>query len=131
MRKITPFPFAGDILMALILSIVGYLTHYANLEAFSWRWLSTFLPFCLGWILAATSSGLYSDAISGHPWQAAWRAGIAAGLAAPFAAMLRGVYLNAAVSPLFMVVLSACSALGFGVWRCLWAWFGDGKKAHG
>ena len=114
---------AGDVLAILILSIYGYWTHYAGKEAFSFRWLSTFLPFILGWALAAIPMGLY-DPKTANYWQAAfWRACLAGALAAPFATMLRGFWLNAAVLPLFMAVLTAFGALAMTLWRAGYAWF--------
>lgn len=121
----------GDILLILIVSIAGYLNHYAGREVFSLRWLSTFIPLCLTWWAAAGLSGLYSEQARGAPWQAAWRAGLAAGLAAPSAAMLRGLYLGAAVAPVFMLVLSAFSALGFGLWRGFWSWWMGRRPTDG
>ena len=117
--------------MALSLAVIGYLSHYAGVEPFSLRWLSTFLPFCLGWAVAAALSGLYVPGIASR-WQAAiWRAALAGVLAAPFAAMLRGLYLNAAVSPLFMIVLCANAALAMAIWRGAWAWLAHRKKFYG
>lgn len=121
----------GDALVALALSIAGYLTHYAGLEPFSLRWLSTFLPLCLGWAIAAGLAGLYQPSIAKR-WQAAvWRAGLAGVLAAPFATMMRGLYLNAAVSPVFMIVMVANTALAMAVWRGIWAWLAGWKKLYG
>ncbi len=129
--RITLWLVCGDAFAALILAIVGYLMHYAGREPFSWRWLSTFLPFCLGWALAAVPAGLYQAPIASR-WQASvWRAGLAGALAAPFATMLRGLYLNAAVSPIFMLVLTANAALVMILWRGIWARLAGWKKIYG
>ncbi len=121
---------AGDMLAILILAIFGYLMHYAGKEAFSLRWLSTFLPFCLGWAMAAVPMGLYAPGTRDRWQQVFWRAGLAGALAAPFATMLRGFWLNAAVSPIFMGVMTAFGALAMILWRSAWAWFTGRKHKH-
>jgi hypothetical protein len=40
--------------------------------------------------------------------------------AAPLAAVLRGLILNAAIIPIFVVVLGATSAFGILVWRAIY-----------
>jgi hypothetical protein len=40
--------------------------------------------------------------------------------AAPFAAILRGLILNAPIIPIFAIVLAATSALGMLIWRGLY-----------
>jgi hypothetical protein len=110
----------GDAAALLLLSIIGYLTHYAGLEPFSLRWLSTFLPFCLGWAMAAVPMGLYSPRIAQSWLDSFWRAALAAALAATFATMLRGFWLNAAVQPIFMGVLASMGALSMSLWRAAW-----------
>jgi len=121
----------GDALAILAVSIVGYLTHYAGKEPFSLRWLSTFLPFCLAWALIAPWLGLYARAVSGNLKQVWWRAALAAWLAAPFAAWLRGLWLNAAIIPVFVTVLGPSAALGMALWRTAWAALTSKKPAHG
>lgn len=120
----------GDTLAILILAIFGYLTHYAGKEAFSLRWMSTFLPFCLGWVMAAIPMGIYTPSIRENWKSVFWRAGLAAALAAPFSTMLRGFWLNAAVTPIFMAVLTAFGALAMIVWRSAWAWFSGRNRRH-
>jgi len=113
----------GDAAAILLLSIIGYLTHYAGVEPFSFRWLSTFLPFCLGWAMAAVPMGLYNPRISQSWLDSFWRAALGAALAATFATMLRGFWLNAAVQPIFMGVLASMGALFLSLWRAAWGWF--------
>lgn len=121
----------GDILAILAVSVIGYLMHYAGKEAFSLRWLSTFLPFCLGWALIAPFLRLYQAGTADRIGQIWWRAILAAFLAAPFAAWLRGLWLSAAIIPVFVTVLGATSALGMVLWRAAWAAFAGRKTAHG
>jgi len=121
----------GDGLVILVLSIAGYLTHYAGQESFSLRWMSTFFPFWLGWTAAALLGGLYSAGIQSRWQTAVWRGAVAGILAAPFATMLRGLYLNTAVSPLFMIVLTATAGLALAVWRASWALLARRMKFYG
>jgi hypothetical protein len=121
----------GDVLAALILAMVGYLSHYAGREPFSLRWMSTFLPFCLGWAMAAGMAGLFRASIASRWQDAVWRAALAGALAAPFATMLRGLYLNAAVSTIFMLVLTANAAFAMALWRGIWARLAAWKKFYG
>jgi hypothetical protein len=113
----------GDAVAILLLSIIGYLTHYAGVEPFSLRWMSTFLPFCLGWAMAAVPMGLFNPRISQNWLDSFWRAALGAALAATFATMLRGFWLNAAVQPIFMGVLASTGALTMALWRSAWGWF--------
>ena len=122
-KKIPIGLIAGDVLGVLFLSLYGYWTHNAGKEPFSFRWISTFLPLCLGWALAAIPMGLYDPQIA-RAWRSVfWRACLAGALAAPFATMLRGFWLNAAVLPLFMAVLTAFGALAMTVWRAAYAFY--------
>ena len=121
----------GDLLAILAVSIVGYLTHYAGKEAFSLRWLSTFLPFSLGWFLLAPWLGLFRAETADDPARVWWRAALAAWLIAPFAAWLRGLWLNAAIVPVFVTVLGPSAALGLALWRWVWASLARQKAAHG
>jgi hypothetical protein len=129
--QVTWWLVGGDILAVLVLSIIGYLMHYAGKEPFSFRWLSTFLPFCLGWGMAASLAGLYSAPVASHWRESVWRAALAGILAAPFAAMVRGLYLDAAVSPLFMIVLSAFAMATMALWRGIWAMLASRKNFYG
>lgn len=122
---------AGDAAVLLLLSVIGYLNHYAGKEAFGFRWLTTFLPLCLGWALAALPMGLYRAEITGSLRESSWRALAAAFVAAPFATMLRGLILSAAVAPIFMLVLSAFGGLGMLIWRSLWAWLAARNHLYG
>ncbi len=121
----------GDTLAILAVSVIGYLLHYAGKEAFSLRWLSTFLPFCLGWALIAPWLGLFRAGTADRLDQVWWRAILAAFLTAPFAAWLRGLWLSAAIIPVFVTVLGATSALGMVLWRSAWAAFVQRKISHG
>ena len=50
-----------------------------------------------------------------------WRPFWAMVLAAPLASWLRGVWLNAPIMPIFVLVLGGFSALGILAWRAVYA----------
>jgi len=108
----------GDVFVVLIVTIIGFLDHYGTVQ--DWRWLTTFLPVLAAWFAVAPWLGVYREDVYCQPRQV-WRPALAALLAAPLAATLRGFWLNAAVLPVFVVVLGLTNALGFFLWRLVWA----------
>jgi len=110
---------AGDVLASLIITMIGFMTHYGAIN--DWKWTTTFIPVLASWLAVAPWLGLYDPARFRQPGQA-WRAAVAAALSAPLAATLRGLWLGAAISTIFVLVLAATSALGFLIWRWVWAW---------
>ncbi len=108
---------SGDVAAFFVVTMIGFLDHYGVIA--DWRWLSTFLPVLVAWFAIAPWLGVYHGDIASAPRQQ-WRPIIAALLSAPLAATLRGFWLNAAVLPLFVVVLGLTNALGLLVWRMLW-----------
>jgi hypothetical protein len=107
----------GDIVCALIITIIGFITHYGQIEG--WRWLASFLPVCIGWLAIAPWLGVYQVSHYLKPAHA-WRAALAALLSAPLAAAIRGAWLNTAILPMFVLVLGLTDALGLLLWRSLW-----------
>lgn len=108
----------GDILAALVVTLIGFYTHYREISG--WRWLTSFLPVLASWFAVAPWLGVYSIERSGQVRQA-WRPALAAVLAAPLAGTLRGLWLNSVIAPIFVLVLAATDGLGFLIWRALWA----------
>lgn len=109
---------AGDVLAILVVTMIGFLTHYGDTEG--WRWLTTFLPVLFAWLMIAPWLGVYRTDLACQ-LREVWRPMLAALLSAPLAATLRGAWLNAAVLPLFVGVLGLTNALGFLIWRGTWA----------
>ncbi|MBE0696810.1 MAG: DUF3054 domain-containing protein [Anaerolineaceae bacterium] len=108
----------GDAVCALILSLIGFITHYGKIEG--WHWLTTFIPVLIGWFAIAPWLGNYRMGNLFQPAHA-WRAGLAAFLSAPLAAWIRGGWLNSAILPIFILVLGLTNALGFLIWRVVWS----------
>ena len=76
----------------------------------------------MGWFLLAPWFGLIKAEIISNPKQI-WRPALAMLFAGPLAVVLRGLILNAPIIPIFVVVLSATSALGMVIWRTLYFLF--------
>jgi hypothetical protein len=118
----------GDILAVLAVTLIGFWTHYGEITG--WRWLSTFFPVLAAWFAIAPWLGVYQAEFSRRPLQV-WRPALAALLSAPLAAALRGLWLNAVITPVFVAVLAATDALGFLVWRWLWTAIARRIEHHG
>ena len=114
------FLVAGDILAIAIVTVVGFATHGETDVSFLPRMLAAFIPVITAWFLLAPWFGLFQQEIIYNP-KLLWRPVYAMLLAGPFAAILRGLILNAPIIPVFAVVLSATSAFGMMVWR--WIYF--------
>jgi hypothetical protein len=112
----------GDMLAILIVTGIGFATHGEADISFLPRMAAAFFPLAIAWFLLAPFVGLFQPAITSNPKQL-WRPVLAMVFAAPLAAVLRGLLLNAAIIPVFAVVLGATSALGMLVWRTVWYWF--------
>lgn len=110
----------GDLLVLFFLTVVGFASHQ-ELATAGWRLLTTFLPLCLAWALSASALGLFRPEVYLSPaqlWKSLW--GIL--LATPLAAVLRGLWLNRPILPLFVLVLTAFGMLGIFLWRFVF-WF--------
>lgn len=110
---------AGDILAFALVTLIGFASH-GTLTTAGPRLFSTFLPLVAAWLLAAPALGLFKEPQSGD-WRQLWRVLWAMLLAAPLAAFLRGVWLNSAIIPIFVLVLGGVGAVGMLAWRALWA----------
>jgi hypothetical protein len=106
----------GDILAIALVTFIGFATHGEAGVSFLPRMGAAFFPLILSWFLLAPALGLFQEQTILNPKQL-WRPILAMVFAAPFAAVLRGLILNAPVIPIFAVVLSATSAFGMLVWR--------------
>ncbi|RPJ50838.1 MAG: DUF3054 domain-containing protein [Chloroflexi bacterium] len=107
----------GDVLAIFVVTMAGFMTHYGAIK--DWRWLTTFLPVLAAWFAIAPWVGVFRSDLASQPRQL-WRPVLAALLSAPLAATLRGAWLNAAILPLFVVILGLTNALGLLIWRGIW-----------
>lgn len=117
-RKLLYWLLAGDVLAVLVVTLIGFITHYGEISGA--RWLTSFFPILLSWLIVAPFLGAYDPARWGDLRQV-WRPALAAAIAAPLAATLRAFWLQAVIVPIFVLVLAVTDALGLLLWRSLWA----------
>jgi hypothetical protein len=121
---------AGDILTLALVTIYGFASH-DTLGSAGTRILATFIPLVVGWLAVAPLLGLYRHGIASSLRQA-WRPFWAMILGAPLAAWLRGIWLNAAIQPLFVFILGGVAALSILVWRIVvYFWINRRRTAYG
>ena len=110
---------AGDTLAIAILILIGFATHEETGLSFLPRMSALFFPLVISWFILAPWLGLFQHEIVSNLKQL-WRPALVMLFAAPLAAAVRGLILNAPIIPIFVIVLSAASALGMVVWRGLY-----------
>ncbi|GAB4446904.1 MAG: hypothetical protein OHK0041_06150 [Anaerolineales bacterium] len=113
---------AGDLLAIAVVTVIGFATHGEADLSFLPRMLAAFVPLTVGWFLLAPWFGLFQPEIISNP-RRLWRPVFVVLFAASFAALLRGLWLNAPIIPIFAVVLASTSALGMLIWRALYLLF--------
>jgi hypothetical protein len=129
LRNLPPYSLiAGDVLAALAVTLIGFATHGETIA--SPRVLTTFVPLCLAWGLISPWMGVYHADNYLAPRQV-WRPVLAMFLASPLAALLRGLWLNSLIPPIFVVALGASAALAFGLWRLIYALAFSRTAQHG
>ena len=111
----------GDVVVFGLVTIAGFTRHgeLGSPGGAGVRMLTTFLPLCAAWGLIAPWLGVFDFSRVVQPWQL-WRPLLAMALAAPMVGWLRGLWLNEAIPPVFVLVIGAFSALGIILWRALW-----------
>jgi hypothetical protein len=111
--------FFGDCITLGLVTILGFASHGTASTA-GGRMLTTLVPLLISWLLLAPHLGAFDLARIADLRQL-WRPFWAMVLAGPMAAWMRGVWLNAPILPVFVVVLGGISALGLLAWRALYA----------
>jgi len=115
-----------DGVVLLVVTFIGFASHSSSLAG--GRWLVTFLPMLAGWLAAGWLGGVFTPQIS-TDYRQLWRVLMAAGLAAPLGAVLRGLWLQNVVMPVFALVMMAVSAAGLLIWRLIWIGWTTRKQA--
>ncbi len=100
--------------MLLAVTLIGFVVHERSLAG--GRWLSTFLPLAAAWAGIALPLGLYQFETARQPAQI-WRVLLAAVYTGPLAGLLRTLWYPGMIIPVFVLVLTAMTAAGLGVWR--------------
>ena len=118
----------GDLLAIAILTVIGFASHGETDASFLPRMAATFVPMAVSWFLLAPALGLF-DAERVRSTRQLWRPAWGAFFASQLAVILRGLWLNAPVLPLFGIILGATAALGMIVWRGIWIWLIARRKS--
>ena len=117
----------GDIFAITLVTIIGFVTHRETDLSILPRVAAVFFPLLISWFLLAPALGLFQRPVAVDARQL-WRPVLGMAFAASFAAVLRGLILNAPVVPIFAVVLSLTSALGMLIWRGIYSFLS--RKAN-
>ena len=121
---------AGDILVLAVVTVIGFARH-GELASSGARYLTTFIPLAVAWLLVAPFLGVFDPQRVANPRQL-WRPFWAMVLAGPMAGWLRGVLLNEPIQPVFVAVLGGISALALLAWRSLyWLLISRKKPLYG
>lgn len=115
----------GDLITLLIVTLLGFSTHNANVSLF--RFAANYLPLVIAWLVVAPWFGAYSLETANTPKRIP-QIILAVLVCAPLAAVLRGIVLNSVVQTIFVIVLALTNGLGIGIWRGLWILFNKRKN---
>jgi hypothetical protein len=120
----------GDIVTLSLVTIYGFARH-STLDTAGVRMLATFIPLLAAWFLIAPYLGVF-DLQRASEIRQVWRPAWAMLLAAPLFAFLRGLWLNAPIVPLFVLVMGGVGAVALLLWRIIyWKVFSQRKSLHG
>ncbi|MAT45754.1 MAG: hypothetical protein CL609_25765 [Anaerolineaceae bacterium] len=115
----------GDLITLLIVTLLGFSTHNANVSLF--RFAANYLPLVIAWLVVAPWFGAYTSETATSP-RALPQLVLAVLVCAPLAAVLRGIVLSSVVQTVFVIVLGLTNGLGIGIWRGLWILFDKRKN---
>jgi hypothetical protein len=116
---------AGDVITLALVTLAGFATHN-ELGSAGFRMLTTFVPLVVAWFLLAPHLRVYDPRCYNNPAQL-WRPFWAMVLAAPMFGWLRGIWLNAPIIPIFVLVLGGIGSLALLAWRSVyWLAFARG-----
>ena len=111
----------GDLSILAVVTIVGFASHN-ELGAAGFRMLTTLIPVSIAWFFLAPAFKLYDlDQMANyrHIWRILWAmCGVA-----PLAALLRSIWLQSLVVPIFVLILGGVTALALLIWRSIAWWF--------
>ena len=120
------FLLVGDVLTLGLVTVFGFATH-GTFDTAGIRMLSTFIPLVIAWLLVAPHLDTFNLLVI-KDYRNLWRPFWAMVIAAPMAAWLRGIWLNAPILPIFVIVLGGFSALGLLVWRSIYFLIGRKRQ---
>jgi hypothetical protein len=118
----------GDILILGIVTLVGFASHQA-LDTAGAHMFTTFLPLAAAWFLIAPHLKVYDLGTVSQPKEL-WRPFWSIWLAAPLMGLLRALWLDTLVVPIFVLVIGGVSSLAILLWRGLFAFFFSRKRSQ-
>lgn len=116
----------GDVLLLLILTVIGFLSHKES--PFQVRMLATWVSLLVAWLWLAPWFGLFDERIFLSPRQVWWRTAWAWTAVAPLGTLLRAIWLNATVIPVFALVIFGLHTTAYVIWRLAYAWWGASRQ---
>jgi hypothetical protein len=105
----------GDALVIDLIIMLGFRYHNLS-EAVGSRLFLNWLSFFFAWLLVASALRFYDPRWTARR-EELWRSLPVAGLSAPLGALLRAPLLDAAIHPIFVLVMAAIMAIGMFLWR--------------
>jgi hypothetical protein len=117
----------GDTLILGIVTLFGFASHEA-LDTAGAHMLTTFLPLAAAWFLISPHLKAYDLSTIREPKEL-WRPFWSMWLAAPLMGLLRALWLDIFVVPVFVLVIGGVSSLAILLWRSLFAVFFS-RKGH-
>ncbi len=106
----------GDFSAFFIVTVIGFLNHNSlNIG----RFLATFIPLCLAWLLTAHWFGLLSNQQT-KQFMEWWKIIWAIFLCTPLALLIRSAILTSSVQVTFALVMILTSAAAILLWRLIW-----------
>lgn len=111
--------FVGDALVFGLVTLYGFISH-DTLGTAGMRILATIIPFMAAWFLVAPHLRAFDLSLIGDLRQL-WRPVWAVWLAAPLAALLRGLWLDTVIIPVFVLVLGGFGSIGILIWRAIFS----------
>lgn len=109
----------GDVIAIAILTVIGFATHGETDLSFLPRMAAVFFPTLAAWFGLAPFLGLFNPKETGD-FRSFWRIPLAVVFAGPLALVIRGIWLNTPIIPIFAMVFVSTSALGLLVWRAIY-----------
>lgn len=107
---------AGDILVYLVATVLGFASHRELVPTAWGRFLATLVSFTLAWFLI--SPWILGRGGPQERWSTRlWRTVLAAVYAAPLGAWLRGLWIGVSVQVVFVAIMAAVTAGLMAVWR--------------
>ena len=125
----TTILIGGDVAVLALVTLSGFATH-GELGTAGLRMLTTFVPLAIAWGLVAPWLGVYRETKQDLTNQV-WRSALAAFIAAPMAGWLRGLWLDAPVFPIFVLVIAGVLVASMIVWRAIWSLLQTRQVTHG